>query len=542
MQATPSLDTLVPNTAVPNNPGPNNPGPNKRQRPVVVRFLAAGLAAATWLLPMLGACTDDSVVEQAECLSATTCGNICVDTNVDPDHCGKCFRACDVGLVCSFGGCRSECGGGTSECTGGCYDLQSDPQNCGECGVACDADKTCAGGACVTTCAPNTTQCGEVCANTAIDTANCGGCGIVCGPGALCSDGNCELACGGTNVDCGGSCVNTTIDALHCGGCDSPCPTDELCIDGTCDLVCLGGSSQCGGSCVNTMADGAHCGGCDSPCVVGEVCNMGFCDLSCGGGTTECGTSCIDTDINPLHCGACDSPCNTGEQCIAGNCITIVDCNGATNCAGECINTQIDSNHCGLCGNPCGDAAYCSGGVCVPTFGGCTIVGDNFANGLAGWTMDAEWAIGPAVASSGTACGGSDPAYDHTPTGDNGIAGVVLGGDAMQSNHGYYYLTSPATDTTFEPTVLFRYWRWLVSDVSPNMDNIVEVYDGSAWQTIYQGGVVADSAWTQQTFDVTAHQNSAMQIRFGFQVGNAGVLACPSWNIDDMELLTTNCN
>lgn len=155
--------------------------------------------------------------------------------------------------------------------------------------------------------------------------------------------------------------------------------------------------------------------------------------------------------------------------------------------------------------------------------------------------MDAQWAIGPAVASVGTTCGGSDPGFDHTATNDNGVAGVVLGGDAMQTVHGYYYLTSPVVNTANVSTVLLRYWRWLVSDSAPNMDNTVEVFDGNAWQTIYQSGQVVDSSWTEQTFDLTAFKNNSMQYRFGFQVGNAAVSACPSWNIDDVQLLVTNC-
>lgn len=40
------------------------------------------------------------------CVAGTTeCGDACVDTDSDASHCGGCGRACEVGEVCSDGGC-----------------------------------------------------------------------------------------------------------------------------------------------------------------------------------------------------------------------------------------------------------------------------------------------------------------------------------------------------------------------------------------------------------------------------------------------------
>ena len=57
----------------------------------------------------------------------------CVDKRSDPDHCGRCFRACPPGRVCLDGECRCPDG----RATGCCIDADCD-------GRECRADGTCA--------------------------------------------------------------------------------------------------------------------------------------------------------------------------------------------------------------------------------------------------------------------------------------------------------------------------------------------------------------------------------------------------------------
>ena len=79
-------------------------------------------------------------------------------------------------------------------------------------------------------------------------------------------------------------------------------------------------------------------------------------------------------------------------------------------------------------------------------------------------------------------------------------------------------------------------------NASPAMDNTVEVFDGLAWVPLYSTTMAqADAGWTQHVYNLSAFSNPALQIRFGFQVGSAGVLACPSWSLDDVRLFSTNC-
>lgn len=166
---------------------------------------------------------------------------------------------------------------------------------------------------------------------------------------------------------------------------------------------------------------------------------------------------------------------------------------------------------------------------------------EDFSDNAAGWTLGTEWQIGPAVASpSPGACGNGDPGTDHTPTADNGIAGVVIGGNASTALHPYYYLTSPVVDLGgASGAVWLSFYRWLNSDYTPYMQNAVEVFDGSSWQTVWASGGspgIQDATWTLQTYDVTAFANAALQVRIGHTVGSSGSFTCSSWNVDDLVI------
>jgi hypothetical protein len=127
---------------------------------------------------------------------------------------------------------------------------------------------------------------------------------------------------------------------------------------------------------------------------------------------------------------------------------------------------------------------------------------------------------------------------DHTPTDDNGVAGVYIGGNTTASAHAFYYLTSPAIDLAAVSTpVHLEFWRHLNSDDPVVMKSTVEVYDGAAWQQVYANkGAVMDSVWTKQQYDVSAFKNANFRVRWGWQA-NQGALICSQWNVDDVRLL-----
>lgn len=165
---------------------------------------------------------------------------------------------------------------------------------------------------------------------------------------------------------------------------------------------------------------------------------------------------------------------------------------------------------------------------------------EDFSDNSAGWTLGTEWQIGPAVACPATAGGNGDPGTDTTPTADNGIAGVVIGGYASTGLHDYYWLTSPPIDLSGAPgAVVLRFMRWLNSDYTPYMANLVQVWNGSVWSTVWLTGgppPVNDNAWTLQEFEVTGYKNAQFQVRFGFNVASAGVFTVSGWNLDDVAL------
>ena len=162
---------------------------------------------------------------------------------------------------------------------------------------------------------------------------------------------------------------------------------------------------------------------------------------------------------------------------------------------------------------------------------------ESFANNAAGWTLGTEWQIGAAAASGGQNYGNPDPAADACGITGGGVAGVVIGGNASTAPHGFRYIESPVINTAGAAPLWLSFDRFLNSDWTPFMNNVVEVFDGTFWLQIWQSGgtpSVQDSAWGRQTFDVTAFANGNFRVRFGFNITNLGVFTVSSWNLDNV--------
>lgn len=164
---------------------------------------------------------------------------------------------------------------------------------------------------------------------------------------------------------------------------------------------------------------------------------------------------------------------------------------------------------------------------------------DRFRDNAAGWTLDQEWAIGSATASASSgSCGGfGDPGSDGDGTPAGGVAGVILGGNCAVSPHGYWYLTSPAVNTSGATQLALQYNRWLNADYSPYMHSTVDVWNGIGWINVFSTGstCVVEGAWSTQSHDITSHSNAALKVRFGFdRVGASFFMS--QWNIDNVSI------
>ena len=347
---------------------------------------------------------------------------------------------------------------------------------------------------------------------------------------------------------------------------DTPCTAADLCLQNTkcTNGLCLGEENDCffaplpgpchvatcnpaTGTCVPQPGNfNLDCDDVNDPCTWGKTCNTSG---SCVGGAPA--------DCSPLTVGCFNGACDmVSGQCVAqpiavgGACNAAADdCNvGSCDMNGTC--QPVPANEAGSCedGNPCTvnetcTLGTCGGGQAVPQI---VFFSEDFADNTAGWTLDTEWQIGPAISSvSPGSCGNGDPGTDNTPTMDNGIGGVVIGGNAGTSIHAPYWLTSPPVDTSVATGSLWLgFHRWLNSDYTPFMKNLVQVFDGTAWVTVWESGPspgIQDGVWGQQVIDVGAYKNTAMQVRFGFEILQGGVFTCSQWNVDDVVLANVVC-
>jgi hypothetical protein len=465
-----------------------------------------------------------------------------------------------TGIDSTSGIGESEESGGPAVCGDGMVGGSEDCDDMGE-SALCNADCTAA-------------ACGDGVINAAAaEVCDDGGESARCNDdctAAACGDGVINTTAGETCDDAGPSeTCNASCTMISCG--DGFLDAGEECDEGgkstaACDVDCT--FAECGDGVFNEAAEdcdeGERSATCDADCTAvecgdavvnlaaGELCDTGMqsamCDLDCT--PAECG----DGYPNGLAGELCD---DGGESAFCNVDCTISACGDAVVNAsdGEQCDAAGESAGCDLdCTLPvCGDGVLNASageqceelGAALCTYDAVTLINEDFSDNLAGWTLGAEWGIGPAVSSpSPGACANGDPGTDHTPTGDNGVAGVVIGGNAGTALHDFYWLTSPVFNASGYGLVELDLWRWLNSDYTRYMQNRIQVWDGAAWQTVWESGPspgIADAVWTNVVYDVTAHANANMQVRIGFNIASGGVYTCSQWNVDDLTIIGSDC-
>ena len=149
-----------------------------------------------------------------------------------------------------------------------------------------------------------------------------------------------------------------------------------------------------------------------------------------------------------------------------------------------------------------------------------------------GWTTQGQWAFGHPIGGGSHA---KDPANGHTGT---NVYGYNLSGD-YTSNLPKTNLTSTALDFSHINGAQLRFWRWL--GVERFDRATVEVSnDGTNWTVLWTNPTdvsINDTAWSQQTFDISAvadHQ-ATVYLRWGMGPTD-GTTTYPGWNIDDIQI------
>lgn len=422
--------------------------------------------------------------------------------------------------------------------------------------------------------------------------------GLACDDGLFCTVNDvCTAgACAGVTKTCPDTSGTSSSSGAGGGSASSSGAGGGVPMPDACHVwACVEAAQQC------MIVVGNTGSACDDgePCTTGETCAPnGFCGNSvptnCSALNSECsvGKCVLGVGCAPdpqLEGFACDvlNPCAT-SKCTAGKCNIVVakntglscddglyctktdTCQGNGTCSGPptctnptpCIVSTCDetANKCVLdpkaSGEPCATSA-CSAGQTCDNNGTCgggtaaeTYFYENFANNNKGWLLGPEWQIGSAQVSVGGAIG-ADPGQDNSPTGDNGVAGVVIGGNENPNTlHPQYYLESPLIDISAAQGQLYlTYYRWLNSDYLPFMKNVVEVYDGTKWVEIWASGPPpsiqdsppAGAGWTFVSHDITPYKNAAIKVRFGYDIESGGVYTIGSWNLDDVKLQNTVC-
>jgi hypothetical protein len=475
-------------------------------------------------------CTEDDTCQDGACVGGTQ--KFC--ESLDSCHLGVCDEELDT--------CKNIVGNDGAQCDDG--DL------CTQTGV-------CAAGACskgsLVDCSIFTGPCSQgVCDPTLGCVAEPKNEGSVCDDGlSVCSYGLCEAgACAYYPKNDGAMCDDGDFIDCTQGVCESAqcksmpandgAPCEDFKFDACTDGQCLQGL------CVSMPANEG--GPCDDYlfCNIGETCSNGLC---VGGQPNPCappgGCWIASCDENADVCFS--MPGNDGAVCDDFN-----GCTDGTTCSnGACIG-GMPTNEGGACedGASCTTGETCTAGLCGGGIGPQVFFADDFSDNAKGWILGPEWGIGPAMMSVGGAHG-ADPAIDHSPSGDNGVAGVVIGGNASTFNlHSYYYLESPPFNTANAPgKVYFTFYRWLNSDYDPYMHNSIDVWNGQTWVNLWTTGSfpgIEDSppgglGWTYIEHDVTAYKNAAMRVRFGFDIQSAGVYTIGSWNVDDVLVADAPC-
>ena len=273
---------------------------------------------------------------------------------------------------------------------------------------------------------------------------------------------------------------------------------------------------------------------CTTPedCDDGNVCT----DDLCAGPNSLC--------QNIWQPGCCleHGDCDDGDECTDDLCLGPNQCHNVPVCCAadeQCI-----------AADPQCTEALCIDGECsyLPTYGpDCCLqplLFDDFSTDK-GWEYGDHWERGPTTVSNCATESGfkQDPAEDYTPTDDNYLAGVEIGGCISGQEHPFSYLTSPVLPVQNEESLYLAFASWLNLDIAdPLSVATVDVWDGTAWVNVYMTTMYyegKDNAWKMKLFDLSSLASPDLRVRFGWATYLWKPMEFALWNIDDVRILTS---
>jgi len=230
--------------------------------------------------------------------------------------------------------------------------------------------------------------------------------------------------------------------------------------------------------------------------------------------------------------------CDDGDECTLDFCPPGNTCKNVNTCCSDDADCDDGDDLC--------TQETCIDEVCefVPTWaeGCCTapLFSDDFSQDL-GWEYGPYWERGPAIASD---CKHTyeDPAADHTDSDNNYVAGVKIGGCIEFQEHPFSYLTSPTIPAGEEDTVFLTYARWLNHPMNNVCFCTVEAFDGTDWVNLWTADPWEEAEaeeWQLAFHDISPYANDELRVRFGFNVFYFEPLEIASWNLDDVQILTS---
>lgn len=256
------------------------------------------------------------------------------------------------------------------------------------------------------------------------------------------------------------------------------------------------------------------------------------------GSTTKPGDTTSAECTNDSDCAALDKPCYKAS-CEAGTCSTspLPDQSACT-----------DLEHCIPQGS-------CKQGSCQGKVA--RFLAEDFSAGKGQWRVTSQndipsnWQVGPAKASACDDAGrGEDPKEDHSPSGDNNLAGTSIGGCLKgRSNRTWDCLMSPEMDISkFKGKLEFSYWRHLHSPpkIVQGLDGVhyrvFAVFNGKTPAIVEEGydAGIDDKSW-QRSSHLIDVDDTSLTVSFCFKTGY-GARDFAGWSVDDIRVRAQGCD